>query len=451
MAAVFIFFWSLVVDNFSAVKSILSHYIMAENQTELFIEGQMVLTKPLLWSDAKHYENIIQEVRRKIVITNHQNDSILIDFKNTIDLYVPQNTLFETNFTDPKEFEYHLNNIVSKSRPSNFISTLCSGMLIHVDSPVNDSNYLITMYDCNLTDYSVLNKSTGLLYLVKAFTTYIGFVLSIISLLCLIVLNRRYDQNQNIGGANCENIYISQLMSICLFVFGVGLKDNYVVCKTLAVLLHFSWVTMFSYKTIAVICIFTKIRKLENIRPSYNGERTRSIVYLRLLGLALPLVVVVPMVVLDQLSIVNYMNEGQLMICFPTAFPANLFFMTGPIMVSLFINITCLFCTIIHIRKTKSVSKLPASSISRKSYNEALIYLRFSLISGLPWVLGIISAVVESDVLDFIFIVTCSLQGVFFLVSNLTMQSFRQKIGLVSKDTTKQSRVFTTKSSEDTF
>lgn len=53
-------------------------------------------------------------------------------------------------------------------------------------------------------------------------------------------------------------------------------------------------------------------------------------------------------------------------------------------------------------------------------YQDAQIYLRIVVLSGVFWMTGILAAMLDSDWLDYVFTILCGLQGLCVAVANMT-------------------------------
>lgn len=422
---------SLQVENFSFVFKLNSFVSLIEENTGLLIIARIRLLESLYLADVLRYETLIRNVKRKIVSgREREDDFVIVDFeKSDTELQVKESLkesiewrnllIWSERYKDLEEF------LINASLSKNLFvrDSLCQNMLINIQLEINQ-NLSVSGTTC-LSDRS---GTPNLINFAKVVTTYSGFSLSIISLVSFIILNRRLGNHNAVAGANLENLSIALLLSVVLFVVGIGLNDYFIACKVMSVALHYAWLTVFSFKSIAVIGIISKLWDHEVNKAKYITTTKR--VFFRILGLLLPIVFVVPLVVLTETGIVPYYNKEHQGICFPTAYPTNLIFVSGPIMLSIVINTICLVLFIIHIRRVKVMSTRLTMT---KSFNEALVYLRFSLFSGTPWIIGILSAFVKTDFLDFVFIVLCSLQGFFIVISNITSENMRHHFATIIK------------------
>jgi hypothetical protein len=110
--------------------------------------------------------------------------------------------------------------------------------------------------------------------------------------------------------------------------------------------------------------------------------------------------------------------------CFPHIFPANLIFFSGPVLLSITINFSCLLRVIGHI----CILSHAIGNISMSTpLTHAKVYLRIFALSGFLWIAGIMAAMLEYDWLDYVFILLCGLQGFFISFASLTTRQVVRK------------------------
>ena len=252
---------------------------------------------------------------------------------------------------------------------------------------------------------------------VATFVTYIGVCLSIFFLVASITVNKKIGLTRSVPGKNVENLSIALILSHILFVTGIGANDYQVVCLVVGILLHYTWLTVFTFMTITNVYMAKNIRSMVIANTGVIGDTIRTKRELTAAGLFLPLIAVVPSCVMEYMDITPYSPEYEGKVCFPTAYPANLLFVSGPILTCIAINAISLVMAIAfiyrHTNETKDIQK-------SQSYQQINVYIRMSTLTGVFWVTGIIGAAFESEAVNYIFIVICSLQGFMIALCNLT-------------------------------
>jgi len=114
----------------------------------------------------------------------------------------------------------------------------------------------------------------------------------------------------------------------------------------------------------------------------------------------------------------DYLSSGYgKSVCFSNKYPANIIFFSGPVIISVFINFVCLVQIVYQICRIR----IEIRHVRRSShYNDAHVYLRIVVLSGIFWSTGIFASVSESDLLDYIFTLLCGLQGFCITLANMT-------------------------------
>ncbi|CAG2243809.1 unnamed protein product [Mytilus edulis] len=207
---------------------------------------------------------------------------------------------------------------------------------------------------------------------------------------------------------------VRSLLSNLLFIFGIGASSVPVVCYVVGVTLHFLWLTVFAFMSIAVVYIMSNLLSIKSRRevPKRDLVRKRR----HVTGILIPLLIVVSGIVIDQTG-PEYWSLGYGgAVCFPNRFPSNVVLFSGPVVLAVGIDFVCLTYIISQICRVR----LELRHIRKLNlYRDAQIYLRIVALSGVFWTTGIISAIYEIQWLDILFTILCGLQGFFVAVANL--------------------------------
>ena len=137
--------------------------------------------------------------------------------------------------------------------------------------------------------------------------------------------------------------------AICL----AHLRNRHVTATETAyiieVVLHYLWLPVFSFMTISVVYIMSSLLQMTSrgTRQEENIARRRR--FITVIGLLLPILFLGPAVGIDQLG-PDYLSSGYgKSVCFQNEYPANVIFSSGPVIVSLLINLVCLAQIIVQI------------------------------------------------------------------------------------------------------
>ena len=146
--------------------------------------------------------------------------------------------------------------------------------------------------------------------------------------------------------------------------------------------------------------------------------------FLALGGVVVPCMFVGPAVFLDIYGAAYFSAGYGKQPCLSNMFPAKLFFYSGPVLLSITINFICLLRVIGHI----CILSHDIGNISMSTpLTHAKVYLRILVLSGFLWITGIMAAILESEWLDYVFILLCGLQGFFISLASLTTRQVVKK------------------------
>ncbi|CAC5421502.1 unnamed protein product [Mytilus coruscus] len=254
-------------------------------------------------------------------------------------------------------------------------------------------------------------------YSIKAILTYVCFSVSVVALVFSIIMNRKFNLSSSIAGSNMENISISLIASNILFMIGSYASKIAFLCYTIGVFLHYLWLTVFSFMLISVLYIAKNLTSMKtgNKTMKQTGNFTKHV--FTITGLLIPVLFVGPAVILDQFDIANLSAGYGNLVCFPNRYPANLIFFSGPVVFSTLINFVVMLRVIVQICLLHVEMR---HLIKSSSFQDAKLFFRLLLLSGIFWVIGFLSGILQSEWLEYIFILLCGLQGLFVCVANMT-------------------------------
>jgi len=268
--------------------------------------------------------------------------------------------------------------------------------ILHFDSMVCFDNVRKTSTTSSAVDFD----------LVLVIATYCGLGLSNVCLLTAIFINKHFLPRFTTPGGNVENVMLSILLSQIIFMIGIGANDNKHVCFVMGVIVHYSIICVYVCMTLSVLHISkTFVSLVKN--PARETQNIRKLrVKMTLLSCIIPSFIVVPCVIMDLFFYttfsIGYTLGGT---CFPTAFPANIIVVSGPILTCLLLNFVFVFAIMV------SIFRLAANF--RPWYNRLHIpvLMKLFLFTGLPWLFGILSEFLNNDTLRVVFVGSYSLQG----------------------------------------
>ena len=428
---IFTFAWSLVdYPNVTQLENIIA--VNINNATIPTVVVQYVLLKYVILRNG--YSQNVMYFAKKIE-NAFLMMKIMLNRSATLQIYTAKSI-----FSKLVEYEYMYHYFLKLVPIKDFKSTMTEMFIensVEVENPFCDSIFIDCNYDDEASgierylrinevlckndladdDYLGYQLDVDSSSTVATFVTYIGVCLSIFSLVVSIIVHKKIGLTRSVPGTNVENVSIALILSHILFVTGIGANDYQVVCLVVGILLHYTWLTVFAFMTITNVYMAKNIRSMVIANTGVIEDTIRRKRKLTAAGLFLPLIAVVPSCVVEYMDITPYAPEYKGKVCFPTAYPANLLFVAGPILTCIVINAVCLIMVIAFIyRHTNETEDMQKS----QSYQQINVYIRMSTLTGVFWVTGIIGAAFESEAVNYIFIVICSLQGFMIALCNLT-------------------------------
>ena len=421
--------WTLETGNVTAMNPSLQILEM-NNATIAHLQIQMTTIKRSFLHEIRRSEENINNLHWKLTITDGSNDEIISIF--TKEHRLPQhfkNTSMgsmdsRVKVIYNKNILYYLN-VYKETVSLQAIDNGCQSFVVYVQ---RSTSMLMQVESVVCSQYYNDHTNTVTIISVKALMTYICFSVSVMALLILIIINRKLRLCFTVAGSNTENLSIALIASNVMFMTGSFATSIESLCYTIGVLLHYLWLSVFSFMSITVLFIGHNLMKMENINISDKKTRSNRRT-LTGVGLLVPLIFVCPTICLDQYSVPNFSAGYGKEVCFPNQFPANLIFFSGPVIVSLFANFVCLTIVIGKVCRLRIEN---AHLIKSPLFQEAKIFFRFVIVSGMFWVAIVLATILESDSADYIFILSCGLHGFFIAIANLTSRQMINKIKSVS-------------------
>lgn len=397
-----------------------------DNETIAHLQIQMTTIKRSFLHEIRRSEENINDLHWKLIITDGSKDEVISivtkehnlpqHFKNASTGSMDSNVKVIYN----RNILYYLN-MHKEAASLQTINNGCRSLVVYVQ---RSTTMLMHVKSVLCNQYYGDRTNTVTIITVKALMTYICFSVSVMALLILTIINRKLRLCFTVAGSNTENFSVALIASNVLFMTGSFVTNIESLCYTIGVLLHYLWLSVFSFMSITVLFIGHNLMKMENINISDKKTRSNRRT-LTGVGLLVPLIFVCPTIFLDQYYVPNLSAGYGKEVCFPNQYPANLIFFSGPIIVSLFANFVCLTIVIGKVCRLRFENE---HLIKSPPFQEAKIFFRFVIVSGMFWVTIVLAAILESDWAEYVFILLCGLQGFFIAISNLTSKQMINKI-----------------------
>ncbi|KAL9970846.1 hypothetical protein ACROYT_G023297 [Oculina patagonica] len=257
---------------------------------------------------------------------------------------------------------------------------------------------------------------------VLIYFTFIGTLLSIISLCFLLGVNLMFKELRNLPGKCLINLSLALLCYQIIFLGAAKSKEVDVLCKAVAIFLHFSILAAFSWMCAMAFDTANGFSVKEvNTRRQPSDIRDTIIKYC-IVGWGLPAVVVGLCCVLDFTGSFHF-GYGSSTYCWISDKIGMVVAMVTPVSLALVFNITCLTKTINAIHRLQQGASLAATKSSQTSLT--FICIKLTTVMGLTWILGLITNWKQAAFLQYPSTVLNSMQGFFIALCFTTTKKVR--------------------------
>lgn len=243
---------------------------------------------------------------------------------------------------------------------------------------------------------------------------YLSLVCSVVSIICLaftLITYCMFQTLRTLPGRNNMFLVGMLLLAQALFQFGVGLSDFVLVCRIIAVIIHYLWLSTFCWMNMCSFHMFRVFSTFNGKDIKFNEVR-RFLTYILYSYLS-------PIPVIVITAVANYLTSSDHSIGYGGA----ICYMNNPLTIGLAFalplglilvaNVFFLAYTIFTIQRIPKINK----SSRKQNHHNVFVYLKLSTLTGVLWVVGFIAIASQSIVLRYIFTVLNAGQGVLLLFS----------------------------------
>ncbi|KAK3090794.1 hypothetical protein FSP39_014692 [Pinctada imbricata] len=269
--------------------------------------------------------------------------------------------------------------------------------------------------------------------------TYVGCVISIVCLFCSLFTFSFFKNLQCDRNTIHKNLVLCLMLAEIVFIVGITLTQNKIVCGVIAGLLHFLFLASFSWMCLEGVQLYVMLIEV------FEAERSRRLWYY-IVGYGAPLIIV------GVSAGVKHEGYGTDKYCWLSTQDGFIWSFVGPVIVVLFINVIMLsiavymMCkhahTLASSLRTKEKSRLqkvngePYSGSSsgstsyivdnkKRSLPEMPAWIKGAavlvVLLGLTWSFGFMYVSESSIVMAYVFTILNTLQGLFIFVFHCLM------------------------------
>ena len=244
----------------------------------------------------------------------------------------------------------------------------------------------------------------------KHILSLVCICLSIGSLLVTIITYCTCSVLQSQPGINNLILCVFLLLAQTVYQFGVGqttLPD--VTCSMIGMVCHFMWLSVMFSMNMCCIRMFLIFKRHAKISARFKLKQT--VINITYVICASTLFVVVNMVVSVVTSHGTDIGYGGQVCYFSSNVMQTLTFVV-PSAVTLIVNIVLFAYVVYRIRKV-GVSTARVN----KERNYLSVYIRLSTLTGLTWIFGFLQIFLNTEALEYLFIIFNAGQGVFIMIA----------------------------------
>ena len=283
-------------------------------------------------------------------------------------------------------------------------------------------------------DLSIPDREISDVDLALNIVTVICIGLSIICLIIRIALQFCISSFKNHPGRLQLQLTFAFLIAFVILIVGAFLSDFPEACTAAAILLAYGFLAAFTWMNIIAVDTWLVFRP--SAAYSRADDEGRSLVLHYILGWGIPLLLVTVSIVTNYSDVdEQFSPDFGGFRCWYTQRFAMLLYFGVPIALSIILNIILYIWTSLNLHKA---FKSGTHVIKRKRYH-FVIYVRLFILMGITWIFGFISAFTDKIVIDFIFVILTSLQGLFLFISFICNKRVLSEIRKKTKSETSTS------------
>ena len=232
-------------------------------------------------------------------------------------------------------------------------------------------------------------------------------ILCLLATICLFLLRTDF---HSLPGYNTLVLCIFLLLAQTVYQFGVGQTTlPYWACTLIGMVCHLLWLCVMFAMNVCSLDMFIIFRKLTVTKHKHSWIRTiKRLVYIVLLSLVFVTINVVVSILRSRGDALGYGG----IICYISSKLMQIVTFIVPSVVTIVANISFFISVVLNIK-----SSTIHSADLQQERNYLTIYARLSTLTGLTWLIGFLLILVQSEILEYIFILLNASQGIFIMIA----------------------------------
>ncbi|XP_052826748.1 uncharacterized protein LOC128248736 [Octopus bimaculoides] len=376
-----------------------------------------------------------------MIIFRDPKISIEIQYKMSYKEYISmlscaKNTLYDKNTQECRQISSNstLNCTTTRLNESEYYIT--NDGLLYLNKThllLNQSDFGFdedgTIIICVKSVINVLRKYSD----VEAYITLVGLVTSIPALAITIIVYLCVPDLRTLPGKLLISLLSALFVAELLFLISSQVTTSTVLCKTLAIVIHYSFLASFFWMNVVSFDAWYTFSGLTQLRIKRNG--TKRLVFYSLYAWICPFVIVTISLIFEYTPGNHDLSpEYGNGICWITNGKSLLWLFGFPVMLILCLNITAFILT---IRGLYMSSKLSAKYLSKHNKLEFIVCIKLFFIMGLTWTFAFLYTFTQIEEFSLIFCILNSFIGLFiclsFLFTKIVCRNIFKTFHLISK------------------
>ncbi|XP_036362738.1 G-protein coupled receptor Mth2-like [Octopus sinensis] len=273
----------------------------------------------------------------------------------------------------------------------------------------------------------------------ESYITLVGLVISIPALAITIIVYLCIPDLRTLPGKLLISLLLALFVAELLFLISSQVTKSTVLCKYLAVVMHYSFLATFFWMNVMSVDACHTFSGLTQLRS--KGKHTKRFVFCSLYAWICPLVIVTVSLVFEYIpgnhglspdygKDICWIKNGKSLLCF----------FLIPVMIILCLNFVAFTLT---ARGLYLARKLSTKYLSKHNKLECIICVKLFFIMGLTWTFAFLYTFTRIEEFSLLFCILNSFVGLLiclsFLSTSIARRSIFQNLQKITKTSTKES------------
>ncbi|XP_050412271.1 uncharacterized protein LOC126827114 [Patella vulgata] len=252
------------------------------------------------------------------------------------------------------------------------------------------------------------------------YLTIVLITLSLISICIALITYGMFPEMRTQPGINNIGLMLNLFLAQLTVITGLDQTQDKILCRSIGISIHYLWLGMALWMNVCtfhMFKVFVLQKLVRNSAPSHGIQTLKYIAYANGLPMILIVCIIITNVTLSGGMDIGYGGN----VCYLSSKQLVGYCFVLPLCLVIILNIVFFLWTIISISRVKQQGKQSGER------NNIIIYIKLSVLTGLFWLLAILSNFVTSWALEYLSVILNASQGVFILWSFILNKSVLSK------------------------